>query len=488
MTPGGRTNLYQWRDMAVGGGGTAVLPRGFVPFTPTPPATRPFSLVVDLNQDIFSGLWWRGAATLALLCGTLGLLAPKLEPLAAVPAAVPFDQAEEFRSLGVAPLNEGSRSGTRMVASETVEPLIAAPERAQVDMDLRIGAGDRIERLLMRVGALPGDAVRVGQLVHQVAPRGIDAGTAIAGRLGKREPGGLRNVERVAFRAGLDTDLVITRGDGGLIATSTKIAVDARPRRIRGRVGDGLYWSLRSSGVTPQAAADYLKALSTKLDVGADLSSDDRFDLVIAHRRAATGEEMSGPLLYAGIERLAGAPLQMMKWTVGGKTDWYDAASLAQVTSSTALAWPVSGPITSNFGLRVHPILRFARMHKGMDFGAGWGAPIVASADGVVSRAGWAGGYGRQVRINHAGGIATSYSHMSRIVAEPGTLVRQGQLIGYVGSSGLSTGPHLHYETYRNGVAVNPRSVRFTGAAAIDPAEAARFKARLAQLLATGRS
>jgi murein DD-endopeptidase MepM/ murein hydrolase activator NlpD len=91
------------------------------------------------------------------------------------------------------------------------------------------------------------------------------------------------------------------------------------------------------------------------------------------------------------------------------------------------------------------------------------------------------------VRINHASGIATSYSHMSRMVVSPGMPVRQGQLIGYVGSSGLSTGPHLHYETYRNGVAVNPLSVRFASVAAIDPAEAARFKARLAQLLGSGQ-
>ncbi len=477
--------MYQWRDLSVSGSGAVVMPRGFMPGAA--PVQR-FSLVVDLGEELFSGRWWRGAATLALLCGTVGVLAPKFEPLIGSANPPSYDAARQFREIGVTPLGAGSKSGARMVANGAVEPLLFAPERAQVDLDLRIGAGDRIERLLMRVGALPQDAVRIAELARGVAPRGVDPGTLVAVRLGQREPGGLRSVERVAFRSGLDLNLVISRGAEGLTAATTRIAVDERPRRISGRVGDGLYWSLRSSGVTPQAASDYLKALATKLDVGADLYREDRFDLVIAHRRAATGEQVSGPLLYAGIERVAGAPLQMMKWTVGGKTGWYDAASLHQLTSSTALAWPVSGPITSNFGLRIHPILRFARMHKGMDFGARWGAPIVASADGVVSRAGWAGGYGRQVRITHVGGIATSYSHMSRMVAEPGTLVRQGQLIGYVGSSGLSTGPHLHYETYRGGVAVNPRSVRFTGAAAVDPAEAARFKARLAQLLATGRS
>jgi murein DD-endopeptidase MepM/ murein hydrolase activator NlpD len=363
--------------------------------------------------------------------------------------------------------------------------LLAAPERNRIELDARLGEGDRIEALLMRIGAVPSDAIAVGRMVHAAAPRGLDDGTSIAIRLGQRSGAGQRSVERVALRAGLDAELVIERGAAGLASRTTRILVDQRPRRIRGRVGDGLYWSLRASGVSPQAASDYLKALATRIDVGADLAPDDRFDLIIAHRRAATGEEQSGPLLYAGVKRGGRAPLDMLKWTVGGRTGWYDAASLSQVSSS-ALAWPVSARITSGFGMRYHPILHFARMHKGMDFGARWGAPIVASADGVVARAGWAGGYGQQVRINHASGIATSYSHMSRMVVSPGAVVHQGQLIGYVGTTGLSTGPHLHYETYRGGVAVNPLSVRFTSAAAVDPAEAARFKARLAQLLGAG--
>ena len=152
------------------------------------------------------------------------------------------------------------------------------------------------------------------------------------------------------------------------------------------------------------------------------------------------------------------------------------------------MIWPVNARITSTFGMRVHPILRFARMHSGIDFGAGWGTPIHAAADGEVSKAGWAGGYGRQVRIAHEGGMTTSYSHMSRMTVEPGAFVRQGQLIGYVGSSGLSTGPHLHYEVLRGGRAVNPMAVRFSNAPAIDPAMTGAIKARLKALLGAGRT
>jgi len=193
-------------------------------------------------------------------------------------------------------------------------------------------------------------------------------------------------------------------------------------------------------------------------------------------------------LLYAGLDRMIDRDLKLVRWTAGGKPVWVDAITVGRAPpASEGLQWPVAGRITSGFGLRIHPILRFARMHRGVDFGAPRGTPIHAAADGHVARAGWAGGYGRQVRLNHDGGLATSYSHMSSLSVEPGTLVRQGQLIGYVGSSGLSTGPHLHYEVHRGGVAVNPMNVRFTAATrGADPGAVAAIKARLKMLLSVG--
>ena len=110
----------------------------------------------------------------------------------------------------------------------------------------------------------------------------------------------------------------------------------------------------------------------------------------------------------------------------------------------------------------------------------------MAAADGQVIRAGWAGGYGRQVRIAHPGGLMTSYSHMSQIAAEPGTIVHAGQVIGYVGSSGLSTGPHLHYEVRRQGMPVNPLAGRFASVQLVDTGMANAVKARLKGLLAVG--
>ncbi|HET6535134.1 MAG TPA: M23 family metallopeptidase, partial [Sphingomicrobium sp.] len=146
----------------------------------------------------------------------------------------------------------------------------------------------------------------------------------------------------------------------------------------------------------------------------------------------------------------------------------------------------VDGHITSYFGNRYHPILHFTRFHAGIDIGASWGSPIVAAADGRVIRAGWAGGYGREVQIAHGGGLVSLYGHMSQIAAEPGSYVRQGQVIGYVGSSGLSTGPHVHFEVKQNGTAVNPLGVRLVSAPVVDPRLASAVKARMKQLLSVG--
>ena len=253
--------------------------------------------------------------------------------------------------------------------------------------------------------------------------------------------------------------------------------VPTGPIRIRGRVGDGLYWSLRAAGASPQVAAQYLAALATEIDVG-DVGPDASFDMVLGANH---------DLLYAGLNRVAERNLQLVKWTADGRDEWIDAANAARPEPvESGMMLPANGPITSYFGYRYHPILHFTRFHAGVDIGAGWGSPIVAAGDGQVVSAGWSGGYGREVEIAHGGGLVSLYGHMSDIVAQQGSFVRRGQLIGYVGSSGLSTGPHVHFEVRQSGQPVNPLAVRFVSAPVVDTHLADAVKARLKALLSVG--
>jgi murein DD-endopeptidase MepM/ murein hydrolase activator NlpD len=251
------------------------------------------------------------------------------------------------------------------------------------------------------------------------------------------------------------------------------------PLRISGRAGDGLYWALRAAGASPQVAAQYLAALAAEIDVG-EVGPADSFDLVVGG---------GGQLLYAGLNRIGQGNIQLVKWAANGRSQWIDAANAAAppVVTQSGFVMPAAGPVTSYFGYRYHPILHFTRFHAGIDIGASWGSPVVAAADGQIAAAGWAGGYGREVQIAHGGGITSLYGHMSEIVAQPGSFVHAGQLIGYVGSSGLSTGPHVHFEVRMGGQPVNPLGVRIASAPVVDAHLAEAVKARLKALLSVAR-
>jgi murein DD-endopeptidase MepM/ murein hydrolase activator NlpD len=136
--------------------------------------------------------------------------------------------------------------------------------------------------------------------------------------------------------------------------------------------------------------------------------------------------------------------------------------------------------VTSDYGMRRHPILGFTRMHQGVDFAAREGAPVLAAANGVVAEADHDGGYGNVIRIRHAGGWATGYAHLSGFApgVAPGLRVERGQVIGFVGHTGLATGPHLHFEVSLDGVKVDPMMTPFGGAPAHDPHEGAYARLR----------
>ena len=253
----------------------------------------------------------------------------------------------------------------------------------------------------------------------------------------------------------------------------------AGPRRLTGTAGTSLNAALAAAGVSERIAQDYLRAIGSKISLADGISVADRFDLVV------DGPAGSERLLYAGLDRMGALDVQLMRWAADGKSGWVDATGTG--AQAEAMRMPVAGGVSSGFGMRTHPVYHAKRFHKGVDLRAGAGTPIRAPADGRVAYAGWAGGYGRQVRLGHADGLATTFSHMSRIAAAPGARVHAGEVIGYVGSTGLSTGPHLHYEVYKNGKAVNPMAARLIGESAMGREERHAFNAQLRALLTSGQ-
>ncbi len=441
----------------------------------------------DLGARIGSAEWWRGAATCTALIAVTCWLSPGFDnPLVgATPAPLAGSAWEDARAQSISPLGWGANTGRRMAATDLVSPLAETPERPTIELTATLGHGDKFAHVLERAGVARDEAAHVVQMVaRSVSPDDLKSGTQLALTLGRRPSRDVpRPLDNLHFRARFDLNLSIARTAGNLVLTPQPIAIDHSPLRIRGVVGQSLYRSARAAGAPAKAVESYIRALATKMSIGRDVSADNVFDIIVEQARAATGEVQLGQLLYAGLDR-GSKKVQLVRW--GAKTgsggEWFEASGVGERRG--VMSMPVAGHMTSSYGLRFHPILRMMRMHKGLDFGAPYGAPIRAAMDGVVQLAGRNAGYGNFVKLSHAGGLATGYGHMSRIAVQPGTRVAQGQVIGYVGSTGMSTGPHLHYEVWRNGVSVNPRTMSFTQVAQLSGAALRAFRARVATLLA----
>lgn len=437
----------------------------------------------DLGQNIGSGEWFRGLATLTLLCGIAISCLPDFGPIAGrQPAALIGSQADQARSQMIAPLAYGADTGTSMAATDAVRALAETPERPSLNLSATLGRGDSLRRVLQRAGVASAEAKYAEKLVADaIALDKIKSGTKFDIVLGRRPAKSKpRPLDLMTFRAQFDLNLEILRQGDQLALKRNVIKVDDTPLRIKGVVGSSLYRSARAAGAPAAAVKKYLQVIGQKMSVSRDIASTDEFDLIISYRRAETGEIEVGDLIYAGIARDGKPKAQMLKWESGGRSKWFEASGVGQ--SSGKLVRPTKGRMTSGYGMRRHPILRYKRMHSGLDFGGGYGAPIYAVTDGRVEFAGRKGGFGKFVKIRHGGGLASGYGHMSRIAVSSGRQVRQGQIIGYIGSTGLSTGPHLHYELYRNGRTINPRSVRFVERAKLNGSELRKFKNRLNEL------
>ena len=439
-------------------------------------------LAPDLARDIGSRRWLRGVATLVGLSAVALAGWPGFSPVAAAPTMhIDNEVRDEFRSQMIMPLALGADSGRRMDATAAVVPLASAPERPRIDLVATLAQGDGFDRMLRRAGVGEGEATQIAGLIsNAMALKDIAPGTQVDITLGRRTtPGAPRPVDALSFRARFDLQLAVSRINGELVLDPKPIKVDTTPLRVRGEVGSSLYRSARAAGAPASSVQQFLKVLGQELNLNREISSTDTFDFVVDYKRAATGEVEAGKVLMASIYRDGKPRKQLMRWGPDG--DYYDASS-GQGAESGGLLAPVPGSITSRFGMRRHPVLGYRRMHSGIDFRATTGTPIHAVADGRVTSAGRAGGCGNAVRLSHEGGISTRYCHMSRMAVRSGERVTRGQVIGYAGATGLVTGPHLHYEMYRNGRAIDPLSERFVSRKQLTGRELEDFRAQLASL------
>lgn len=239
---------------------------------------------------------------------------------------------------------------------------------------------------------------------------------------------------------------------------------DSPPVVVRGNlpnVYDGIYRAAYSYGMSKAMTKRLIKLLASGVDFQSRLSPSDRIEVLFSQPDGDDRASDESELLYVSAS-FGGTTRNFYRFQMqDGSTDYFDedGRSAQQFLLRNPLP---AGKFRSGFGARRHPILGYVRMHTGVDWSASIGTPIIASGNGVVEKAGWAGGYGKQIIIRHANGYETSYNHQSAFAKgiAPGVRVRQGQTIGFLGQTGLATGPHLHYELIVNGTKVDPMRVR----------------------------
>lgn len=294
---------------------------------------------------------------------------------------------------------------------------------------------------------------------------------------------------RLSFSPVNGEEIVVEADQRGRYVARIDTDGDARTRlsslpyqRVKSRISSTLYTTAKNEGIPEHVIAELMRVHSFNVDFQREIKEGDGFEVFFG--QPLTGSSNRKVLLYSALS-LGDKERGYYRFTTpdDGITDYYDADGKS--VRKALMRTPISGArISSGFGLRKHPILGYNKMHAGVDFAASRGTPIKAAGDGVIELAGRLGAYGKYVRIRHANSYKTAYAHMSRIArgVTPSTKVRQGQVIGYVGSSGRSTGPHLHYEVLVNDKRVNPLKVDLADGRKLDGELLESFKAHKARI------
>lgn len=340
------------------------------------------------------------------------------------------------------------------------QPGFSIPEQVM----MKIAPGETFQQAVMRLGVAPGEAAEAVRALGAVydtvnVKAGLAFQAAVARPRGRRGPARLIGL---SMRTGPATAITLSRTfDGALRLRELEEKVHSETAVAQGRMADSLYASAVAAGATPELTAQVVKLFSHKLDFSRDIHPGDEFRLVFDRQVTDSGRTVeSGDLLYAEIGA-KGQVTRFYRFKEPGASEAQYFDEFGKNIRGFLLRTPLDGArITSGFGMRMHPILGYSKMHTGIDFGAPIGTPVFAAGDGVVKEARWAGGYGRWLEIQHNAQWATGYGHLSGWAVHPGERVRQGQVVAYVGSTGRSTGPHLHYEVIFNGQKINPNGAK----------------------------
>ncbi|MGH6718618.1 MAG: M23 family metallopeptidase, partial [Alphaproteobacteria bacterium] len=367
--------------------------------------------------------------------------------------------------------------------SDTASLVIALPTlsaiEGRIEMPFVVRKGDTLMTALTGAGVARADAKAAIDAIQRVFnPRRLRPGQTIT--VAFASPPGERKVSFIGFALAVEPGKIAeaVRVDATRFRAYERVSELNRTLvRAAGVIHSSLYQAAADAGVASEVMNDLIAALSYDVDFQRELQDGDRFELLYEVFTDDDGAIVRyGSPLYASLE-VGGRAIPIYLYALPGEEPDYFHAD-GQSVRKALLRTPINGAhVTSSFGKRKDPFLGYTREHKGIDFGAPKGTPVLAAGDGVVEYAGKFRGYGKYVRIRHDGTYATAYAHLSKYGhgIEKGARVVQGQVIGYVGCTGRCTGNHLHYEVLVAGLQVDPGSVDLPTGRKLEGAALARF-------------
>ena len=347
---------------------------------------------------------------------------------------------------------------------------VATPDMPNIETrTLTVDPGDSLASVLTDAGVAQDDAQAVVNAVHAVwSVRNMRAGQTMSATFGFSATPNSSSDEAAAkllalsFSPSVEHQIIVRRNAlGAYAAQDIEKKLESQYRHASATIDSSLYLAAMQAGIPADVVVEMIHMFSYDVDFQRDVHPGDSFEVLYRGYFTPEGQAAArnGAILAASMV-LGGKVRTLYRYeTEDSGAEYFDA--LGRSAKSMLMKTPIDGArITSGFGMRLHPILGYTRMHKGIDFAAPMGTPVMAAGSGTVVEAGWKGGYGKFVLVRHGNGYETAYGHLSRFTVAKGSRVRQGQTIAYVGMTGEATGPHLHYEIRVNDAQVNPLRVK----------------------------
>lgn len=356
----------------------------------------------------------------------------------------------------------------------------AQPKEEKHAVKLTVRSGDTLVGILQRAGISSNDAYELLEtLKPHYNPKRLFIGQElivyfdISDELQEKA-----SLNSLLINISPDKQIVVNKGiEGSFQVQEVTIPLTKKMVKKKGVIESSLTVAANKQNIPFNIVSDLIHQYSYDVDFQRDIRSGDSFEVYYEQFYSEEGKKVRDGNIISASLVLKGKPLNIYRFTTAdGKSDFYTADGYT--VRRPLLRTPVGNArISSRYGYRKHPILGYNKMHKGIDFAAPRGTPIYAAGDGVIRSIGRNGGYGNYIRIRHNGTYSTAYAHISRFKKgmHKGKRVKQGEVIAYVGSTGRSTGPHLHYEIMKHGKQTNPLKVKMMPGKKLKGTDLAQF-------------